>query len=158
MEKFIVALDLQEDSSRVLLKAVEIAQRYNAELHMVHVVPPIGSYIGTALFDPMSGMDSSMLPNGIEMMESQQKAAEESMEMLAKSMPLQPQAIKVFLGETEDEILNYAQEIQAALIILGTHQHSGLFRLFSRETAVKMLHETQIPILVIPIGANSNKD
>ncbi|WP_262915115.1 universal stress protein [Niabella ginsengisoli] len=50
----------------------------------------------------------------------------------------------------EDEVINYAHEIGAGMIVVGSHHRSGLARLLSGETSVRILHEAQIPILVIP--------
>lgn len=153
MERFIAALDLQEQTALVVQKAAEMAAKFDAELHLVHVISPIGSYIGTTFTDPLGGIDTAILPNELELIETQKNAARENMEMIAQPLSLRPAAIKIFLGDIEDEVLNYAREIKAGMIIIGTHQNSGLSRLFSRETSVKMLHETQIPILVIPTNS-----
>lgn len=151
MEKFIAALDLQDHTVLVLQKAAEIAQKFEAQLHIVHVVPAMGNYIGATFTDPLGGIDTTLLPSERDLMESQRQAAQEHIEKLIQSLSLHPNAVKIFEGDIEYEILHYAREIQAGMIIMGTHQHSGLVRLFSRETSVKMLHETQIPILVIPV-------
>ena len=134
-----------------------MAEKFGAEWHLVHVVAPMGTYIGTTVTDPLGGMEPAILPNDIELIETQKNTAKESIDTIMQSLQTKPAAVKIFLGDIEDEILDYAQEIKADLIVIGTHQHKGLLRLLSRETSVKILHESQIPILIVPTDLKQHK-
>ncbi|MFT4093957.1 MAG: universal stress protein [Niabella sp.] len=150
MNKIIVAIDLQEHTEIVINKAVEVAEKFEAELHLVHVVLPTSGYIAPTVTDPLGTIDPVMYPDGLEIIEIQRKNAEESMDKIVQNMTVKPAAAKIFIGDIEDEVVNYARETGATMIVVGTHQRSGLSRLLNRETSVRILHETQIPILVVP--------
>jgi len=150
MSKIIAALDLQEKTEVVLNKAVEMAQRLSAELHVVHVIAPIGSYTGVSVMDPLGALEPAILPNEMELIDTHKKMAEEQLNKLVDPLPAKPAAVNILLGSVEDEVVSYAQEAGAEMIVVGTHHRSGLSRLLNGETSVRILHEAQIPILVIP--------
>ncbi|MGC4231887.1 MAG: universal stress protein [Niabella sp.] len=155
MNAIIAALDLQEKTEIVLNKAAEMAHKLNAELHLVHVIPPIGTYTGVNVMDPLGALEPAILPNEMELIDAHKKSAEEQLNKLVEQLPVKPVAINILLGSVEEEVVNYAQETDAEMIVVGTHQRSGLSRLLSGETSVRILHEAQIPILVIPTVENN---
>lgn len=155
MNAIIAALDLQEKTEVVLNKAAEMARKLNAELHLVHVIPPVGTYTGINVMDPLGALEPAILPNEIELINAHKKAAEEELSKLVESLQVKPVAVNILLGSVEDEVVNYAQEAGAEMIVVGTHQRSGLSRLLSGETSVRILHEAQIPILVVPTVENN---
>ncbi|GAB3432032.1 universal stress protein [Niabella aquatica] len=154
MNKIIAALDLQEKTEIVLNKAVEIARKLNAELHLVHVIPPIGSYTGVNVMDPLGAIEPAILPNEMELIDTYKKTAAEQLEKLVEPLPVKPAAINILLGSVEDEVVNYAREAGAEMIVVGMRHHGALSRLLNGETSVRILHEAQIPILVVPTVEN----
>ncbi|MBI3407810.1 MAG: universal stress protein [Planctomycetes bacterium] len=52
-------------------------------------------------------------------------------------------------GDAADEILRVSQEIEAGLIVLGTHGRSGLGRLLLGSVAEKVLHSATCPVLTV---------
>lgn len=154
MKSIIAALDLQSQTELVVNKAIEMADKFNSDLHLVHVIASVGSYIAPNLVDPLGGIETAVLPNEMELIEAHRNVAEEQLDKIKASLSFTALTTKVLLGTVEDEIVNYAREIGAELIVIGTHQHSGLSRLLNGETSVRILHEAQIPILVIPTIEN----
>lgn len=151
MRKIIAALDLKEDVLLVAEKADDMATKFDAELHLVHIIePPTGVYLSTGVSDPLGGIEPAILPNEFELSEVQQQNANNDITNIAKKLHSKAITTMILLGDIETEILDYIQKIGADLVVVGTHQHSGLTRLLSRETSVKILREAQVPILVIP--------
>ena len=150
MNTIVAALDLQGNTNLVVEKALDMAERLGAELHLVHVIAPIGTYITSNMVDPLSGVDTSMLANELDIVESQKVAAQEQLEKIALGLQPKQMVVKVLIGTVEEEVANYAQEMNAIMIVAGTHQRRGLARLVYGETSVRILHESQIPILVVP--------
>ncbi|WP_162817851.1 universal stress protein [Niabella yanshanensis] len=154
MKSIVAALDLQGQTDLVVNKAIDMADKFGADLHLVHVVAAVGSYVATNMVDPLGAMETAILPNEVDLIETYKNIAEEQLEKIKKNLSSRPVITKVLLGTVEDEVVNYAREIGAELIVIGTHQHSGLSRLLNGETSVRILHEAQIPILVIPTIEN----
>ncbi|MCH5718306.1 universal stress protein [Niabella hibiscisoli] len=150
MKNIITALDLQGQTELIVNKAVEMADKFGASLHLVHVVAPVGTYIATNLVDPLAGMETALLPNELDLIETHKNIANEKLDKIEVQLKSGEVIRKVLFGLVEDEVVNYATEAGADMIVIGTHQHSGLSRLLNGETSVRILHEAQIPILVIP--------
>ncbi len=154
MKNIIAALDLQQQTELVINKAVEMADKFEADLHLVHVVAPVGTYIATNMVDPLAGMETAMLPNELDLIEVHKNIAREKLDKMEARLNAGEITRRILFGMVEDEIVNYAREVNADMIVIGTHQHSGLSRLLNGETSVRILHEAQIPILVIPTVEN----
>lgn len=150
MNKIIVAVDLPENNSLLLEKAIEMAEKFDAGLHLVHVVAPVGAYAATNMIDPLSGIDTHLLSNEVELMDARRELAETEAGKLVSSLCIKNVVAKVLTGVVEDAIADYAQEINAGMIIVGAHHQSAIARLLNGETSVKILHETKIPILIVP--------
>ncbi|MBK6814606.1 MAG: universal stress protein [Saprospiraceae bacterium] len=56
---------------------------------------------------------------------------------------------KVLEGDTDDSILQFADEWKADLIVMGSHKHKGLEKLLP-DLAVHMVKNSKIPLLTIP--------
>jgi len=52
------------------------------------------------------------------------------------------------LGEPASEIVRVAQEKEATLIVVGTHHHSALGRLFGNDVAANIVRDAQCEVLV----------
>ncbi|GAB3012831.1 universal stress protein [Niabella terrae] len=150
MQTLVAALDLQENTSLVAAKAAEMAERFQAALHIIHVVLPTGSYLQSAVTDSLTGIEPILMDNEMELIETQKAQAAAELQKIADRLPVKVTALNVVFGDIEDEILGYAKQTGAGMIVMGTHQRSGLDRLLNGETSVRILHETQIPILVVP--------
>jgi nucleotide-binding universal stress UspA family protein len=51
-------------------------------------------------------------------------------------------------GDPGDVLVKHAAD--AAMIVIGGHQHSVLQRLFKRETSTRLLHDSDVPVAVVP--------
>ena len=63
---------------------------------------------------------------------------------------------EILIGDTVSEILNYANKIEADLIVAGSHGKSGLTSLIMGSTTTKLLSLSPIPILVLKKGSPAN--
>ncbi|WP_346238804.1 universal stress protein [Niabella insulamsoli] len=154
MENIIAALDLQDQTELVVEKAMEMAEKFGSKLHLVHVVAPMGNYVATNIVDPLSGMETAVLPNELDLIEVHKNTAQERLDKIISGLPAGMVKAEVLIGAVEDEVINYAREQKAGMIVVGSHHRSGFARLLAGETSVRILHEAQIPILVIPTIEN----
>jgi len=60
---------------------------------------------------------------------------------------------KILTGETADAILEYSQSRKVDLIVMGSHNHKGLERLFVIDVATYIQKHSKIPLLTIPTDA-----
>ncbi len=152
MNKIVVAIDLPEKDSLLLEQATRMAEKFGAELHLVHVIPPMGAFTAANMIDPLSGVDTHLLSTEVEWMDTQRELAENEARKLADSLPVKATVTKVLTGIVADTIAGYALEVNAGMIIVGAHRQNAISRWLNGDTSVKILRETNIPILIVPVA------
>ena len=56
----------------------------------------------------------------------------------------------VIEGKAVDVLLEQAREKNAAAIVVGSHGEGAMSAAFLGSTALKLLHHSEIPVLVVP--------
>ncbi len=140
--KILVALDLSNDSKKVIDTAVKLAAHKVKELHLVHVVEPVAAAYSMDIY-------------AININELQQEAinlAEKRLEKIGKEIGIGSGQVHSLLGAPAPEIRNLAAEIGADAIVMGSHGHSG-WKLLLGSTATKVLHGATCDVLTVHVGA-----
>ncbi|MGB3211277.1 MAG: universal stress protein [Desulforhopalus sp.] len=145
--------DGNEPSFRALEAAIEIAEKFNADIYalqVVHQVPPI---IAGAGFAPMAikGFDVPLYQDELV------KTAENDLNrIISKKVP---KAIKVIsevrIGVPSDVIKEFAEDNSIDLIVMATHGRTGLSRFMIGSVAEKTIRQSTIPTLIIPAGTDN---
>jgi len=135
----------------VFRQALKMASVYNAKVVMLHVVEPIGE-TGQALIQNYLPKDliKKMHDDGLDnikatMKERVIKFYEDEMEKLDAQPGLVIEQI-VGEGNRSDEIVDVAKEINADLIVMGSHNSLGR----SSSTTRQVIKYSGRPVLVIP--------
>lgn len=136
----LVAVDLSDESSLVLDKARDVAQKYGAQLSMVHVIEPIA--IGYAV--EVSSIDIE----GLHAEASRQ--ARQSLMQLGTSVGIPENRLHSLLGQPAREIRELAKTTGADLIIMGGHGRHGWELLFG-STSTDVAHGITCDLLVVHI-------
>jgi nucleotide-binding universal stress UspA family protein len=146
INKILYPTDMSEHSLVALPLAVDLAKRYNAKLHCLHVLDIEheffleGGYVA-----PM--VVSTPLP-----VEQMKKAGEEQLEAFIKehvSALGDSVTRKVITGKPFVEIIRYAREESIDLIVLGTHGHSALASMLLGSVAEKVVRKAPCPVLTV---------
>lgn len=133
------AIDFSDGSSRALTVAADLAERTHADLHLLHVDP---------LFRARLAQVPGMFRQRVEAFVNQTLGADDAFEVLAP-------ALHESCGETpSDGILNYAESIDADLIVTSTHGRRGLEHLILGSVAAEVLRLAPVPVLVVPAQAD----
>lgn len=129
------ATDLTEDTEYLLHKVREIQNATNAKLSLIHVVEPLPGYSYAYL--------------GIEDIEGQLiDEAKQSMQKLADQLKVGKTDQFVEVGPTKTKILGIADNVNADLIICGSHGRHGLSLLLG-STANAILHGAKCDVLTV---------
>ncbi|WP_175867126.1 universal stress protein [Burkholderia contaminans] len=148
----LVALDGSDTSSRALDAALAIASETGARLTPVYVVDFL-----VPAYD-MYGYDPSILIDAFR--EEGLRVTEDAARRLkARDVAGTPQICNVApAGEDiPHRIVSLANEIEADLIIMGTHGRRGVQRLFLGSVAERVLRLATCPVLMIPAACPSGK-
>ncbi len=134
----IVPVDLEEHTEKIVEYAAYMAEKLSAEFTIVHVVEPfraIGDLeLGTATVQ--------------EYNQSRIKHSEEFLQKLVEEYPSCKKAV-VISGEIVEEILDYAKNQEASLIIIGTHGTKGIEKLLLGSVAERVLKRAHCPTLIM---------
>ncbi len=138
----LVASDFSEASDEAMRQAQKWAERGGRELHALHVMP--GGVPMHPLFPEMYQRDA------IEVVKVEQDLAERLLERVQQctEQALDPSRVQVDFGEPYAGIVRKAEEIGAALIVVGGAGTTGLKRVFLGSVAEKVLHNAHCSVLV----------
>ncbi|MBU1208782.1 MAG: universal stress protein [Proteobacteria bacterium] len=153
IKKILYATDLSENSAYAFRYAVSSAQQHGAKIHILHVLEEIKTSLLWAYFE----MD--------KLQEIREKGKEEIKDRIQKRLEIfcqrelmdDPKCLdllastEVTEGDPAAEILRKANELEADLVVMGTHGKGLLAHAFLGSVAEKILHRTKIPVLTIPI-------
>jgi len=132
--------DYSETSIKALDWARKMCSQLDAELHCITAVEAPVVY--TPMYAP------SAVPSINELLQQ----AEEGMADFAKQeltgFDKTPQT-KVMQGRPVDEIVRYAKEQNAAVIVMATHGRSGLSHLLIGSTAEGVVRHAECPVLTV---------
>jgi len=138
-KRILVGLDLSEESSQVLDKAGEIGRAFAADLSLAHVIEPLTFAYGGDI-----PMDLS------EVQEQLQTQATEQLRKAAGKLNVPAERQHVVLGQPATEIHRLAEELEADLIVIGSHGRHGLALLLG-STANGVLHGASCDVLAVRV-------
>ena len=140
--RILLATDGSEEAELAALRAVDLAQRTDSELHVVHV----GAVPLFLLSDPGTLGDDDKLYDEIE---------EESRELVRKlSWRVKVTGGTVAgshlrMGEVDLEIVALAKELGADLIVIGCRGHRGIRRAIEGSISDAVIRHSPCPVLVV---------
>src|ERR1700758_2590219 len=137
IRKILVAVDLTARSLETAEYAVNVAKSFGASVVFVYVHPT------ETMFNFVTG-------GGYDLIDSEQQNQRHSLMNLTDTASKEyPFCTQTFLvGEPAETIADFAREIEADLIIAGSHHPSFLTTLLRLDQAPKMVHLATCPVLV----------
>jgi nucleotide-binding universal stress UspA family protein len=141
LQTILVPVDFSPFSSKALDYAAAFGRQFGATIVLVHVVEPM-VYPENYMAVPTVNEDI----NG-----SLMKAAEEKLAAQRKGLASERIKVMTRLGRPYVEIADAAKELEADLIILGTHGHTGLKHVLLGSTAERVVRHAPCPVLTVRI-------
>lgn len=135
----LVAYDGSELSQRALAKAKELAGESNAKLEVVHVLHHPVVVIGEAVVSPPRSYEAEYIQHAQSLID--QANREIAGLPNAKASLLQ--------GQPADAVLDYAGQMGADLIVIGSRGLSGLNEWVLGSVSHHVVQHARIPVLVI---------
>lgn len=148
MKKILIALDYNPAAEKVAEAGYALATAMHAEVTLVHVVTDPVYY--AAEYSPIMGYQGAYTEETVAVFNNIRIEAEKFLAAAASHLGDENIKIKALDGETADAILEYSKNSEADLIVLGSHRHKGLERLFVTDVAAYILKHSKIPLFIIP--------
>jgi len=139
-------IDFSANAVKIAKAAAYVAGAFKARMHLIFVVQSFDDYSGF-LMPPVN------MPNlKEELFESAQQQMNTFMEQRQKDFAdagLSGVQSKVLSGDVAEEIINYADENNCDLIVMGTHGYKGFERLMFGSVADKVVKNACSPVMTI---------
>lgn len=141
-KNILIAIDLTESAELVVRKAQELALSSSTTMTVIHAIDYI-PYMGfgeNALITPTYTIPNDELINN----------ARQPIEQLLKKLNLEHLKVVYEFGNAANEIVNYANEHDVDLIVLGSHGRHGV-KLLLGSTANAVLHHASCDVLAVRV-------
>jgi nucleotide-binding universal stress UspA family protein len=141
-DRLLLPIDTSAGSERAIEHAIDAAERYDAELHVLYVVDTdtYSSYPGDEYVHEFEGLESALEQAGEEALEAVLETAE-SAGVEAESA--------VRHGVPHEEILAYAEEADIGLTVIGSKNRSGEYRRLLGSVAERVTRMAERPVTVV---------
>jgi nucleotide-binding universal stress UspA family protein len=140
LDRILHPTDFSESSSGATKYACALADSFDAELHLVHVVQDVIANL------PPSGA----VTYGNYLRDVKQNATQEMAEVLDPAWEKDRLVIRaVPEGVPFVEIVRYARERLMDLIVMGTHGRSGVTHMLLGSVAEKVVRKAPCPVLTV---------
>jgi universal stress protein A len=139
-QHILLAVDFAPDSEQVVQRARDLVRLHAARLSLVHVT----EYV------PVDMANELVLPQEVELDRELNDLALKRLAELGERIGVLAADQHVLQGHTRGEILRLAEELQADLIVLGSHGRQGIQRLLG-STANAVLHGAPCDVLAVRI-------
>jgi nucleotide-binding universal stress UspA family protein len=136
-ERILVPTDGSDGSAHVALQAIDLAKQYDATIHSVYVVSD----------DLLSRLDIKRH----DAIEEEGRRAVERVASMAHTHGVDT-VTELREGDPADSILDYADEIEADLIVAGTHGRSGVERRLIGSVAERLVRHATCPVMTVRLA------
>jgi nucleotide-binding universal stress UspA family protein len=138
-KSILVPMDFSKPSEHALTRAIALAKRYEAKLHLLYVLPA-NFATGDFIF-----MNNALL--GAD----QREVAQSRLAILGKRLLAEGIAVTSGLrrGTPSIEINEAAGEIEADLIVISTHGHTGWEHALLGSTTEEVIRHADCPVFIV---------
>lgn len=140
MKKILIAVDGSPSSTEALEFALDLAREEEAEAIVVHVIPPFGSVMAGGYVVPAAALTHEITDDDRAPLEAAVNLA------AAKGLPITTELLR---GSTAKEIVAYADEKDADLIVIGSRGHGALTTTLLGSISLGVLRHTTRPVLIV---------
>ncbi|MEP7320426.1 MAG: universal stress protein [Saprospiraceae bacterium] len=151
MKKILIALDYDPTAQKVAEIGFSLGENQHAEITLLHVIDS-PSYYGSTVYDPIMGFGgytnlNMLAPDIIN------ELKKTSLNFLEKSKQhLGDDTIKILVkeGSVEESILEASKELNADIIVMGSHSRRWLENILIGSITEYVLHHSAVPLFIIP--------
>jgi len=134
--KILLPVDFSERSNLAVRFAIPLAERFNSEIILLHVLPPYREFGAIELAGAMT-----------EILADRRKDAEQRIAGFLRE-ELSPHRVRRLLldGDPAREIVDCAHREEAGMIVMPTHGYGPFRRMLLGSVTAKVLHDADCPV------------
>jgi nucleotide-binding universal stress UspA family protein len=142
LRRILVPTDFSKHSHNALTYAVALAEKFGAELFLLHVVQDLALFIPEAV---------SVTPPIAPPVEQMTAAVHAALDRMVRENDLGRLKVhcEVREGTPFYEIIQFARDSAIDLIVMGTHGHSGLVHVLLGSVTERVVRKAPCPVLTV---------
>jgi nucleotide-binding universal stress UspA family protein len=149
MKKVLIALDYDPTAFKIAEIGHALAKSMNARTILLHVVSD-ATYYSSLNYSPIIGFGNTNNVVEVDTAEAVRELAENYLSHVKRVLGDEKVETIVSSGDFADSILQTSADFKTDLVVMGTHGRRGLEKLLVGSVAEKVLHQSLIPLLIIP--------
>ena len=140
--KLLVCVDLSESTEIIVKKIEEITKELPAKVWLLHNAVPEPDFVEFKV-DPQAARESLAKKFHVEHRQIQELANR------MRKAGVDTTALLVH-GTTVETILEVASDLEADMIVVGTHGRGAMYQLLMGSVSEAVLHKSRFPVLLVP--------
>jgi nucleotide-binding universal stress UspA family protein len=142
IQNILVPIDFSKLSSQAVETAKQVAFRFEARLHLVHINE---ANYPAGFMAPTPGLSGDV----VSIQHANEKELQRRLVDFAVRLSFSPSDCHVISDAPNfDAICRFAQRVAADLIVMPTHGHTGLKHVFLGSTAERVVQHASCPVLI----------
>ncbi|KAA9397275.1 universal stress protein [Haloarcula sp. CBA1130] len=166
-ERILFPTDGSDGAAAALAHARGLAETHNAALHIMTVLDTSSPHIGMTSAGPegaTTGMiaeehdesEPGMVGEEHDIDSSLQKRSQAIVDAAADEIDTVDTVTAVERGPPHSAILDYSDENDIDLVVMGTHGRTGVERYLLGSVAEKVVRTSDVPVLTVRLGEDDN--
>lgn len=140
LDRLLLPTDFSACADQALSHAIAVAERFDAELHILHVVNEL---------DPDWYGISDADDRAVKLRDQIQAEARDRLHELAPDTALDTTVALQHSFDVADSVTGYVDEHAIDLVVMGTHGRRGFDRLMLGNVADKVIRHTACPVMTV---------
>lgn len=141
IKRILCCVDFSSNADDAFNASMEMAEKFGAQLHLLHVLPPVVNPLVTDIDIAIPEVSSKALV---------QKLEEQMIEEYASKIdPAIDHVVAVKDGHVSSEILNYLLDETIDLVILGAYGLSGVELVLFGSVAKRIAHKAPCSVMIV---------
>ncbi|HAL83510.1 MAG TPA: universal stress protein [Mucilaginibacter sp.] len=157
MKKVLIALDYDPTAQKVAEVGFSLAKAMGAEVTLLHVISdPV--YYSSTEYSPIMGFTGymGMGPLALDSVDGLKRASQHFLDKSKQHLGDKTIQTQVKEGDFAESILKTAKDLQADIIVMGSHSRKWLEKIVMGSVTENVLNHTSIPLFIIPTKKHKN--
>ncbi len=166
IKRILYATDLSQQALHAFAYAVSLANRYGAQIHLMHVLTEVpsldnkvASYIGTERWEEIKQRHMQDARESLTGKMRHNPAIEEALDRFGRDAAGAGgqkadllDKVLVLRGNPVDQIIEQSEKLNCDLIVMGSHGHGSMALAMLGSTAQRVLRRSRKPVLVVRLS------
>ena len=141
IKRILCCVDFSSNADKAFETALDLTRKYDAQLHLLHVLPPVISPLITDIDLVVPAESSTVLV---------EKLADQMIHTYGQRIPsTTDHVLRVREGHVSSEILHYLESEDIDLIIVGAYGLSGMELVLFGSVAKRIAHKATCSVMIV---------